>query len=373
MFVDRAAHGVNTSAPLTLADARVVRATLAFPTLKSAPLRRLLSAAITEAARWRYRTTGKVSEGVFGPTAVGLLRNIAHHRPDMVVAHTIQALPAALSYCRRTAAPLIFDVFEYYSEMGDSQRPIESAATKRLERDGYRDIELLLATSDELADVLYREYEAKNVLVSLNVPPLEAAPKHRAHEGLRLYWRNSQVALSQRGLRDALEALPNTPANVELFIQGRPSDDIDEIQRIAAHLGVAERVHILPAFSVGDAVQAASSYDIGLCLEQPGPRNHELTISNKFFDYHMAGLAVISSDMPSLATALGITGGGMIYRAGSPRDLARAICALHADRARLDGYRTAARRFAETRGNLELELDRVSSAILTAATIRSSA
>jgi hypothetical protein len=93
-----------------------------------------------------------------------------------------------------------------------------------------------------------------------------------------------------------------------------------------------------------------------VCLERPGIRNHELTVSNKMFDYHMAGMAVISSDMPSLTQVLRQSRGGLTYRAGEHEDLARVIRCLYEDRSRYEQLSNNARSFALREGNLDHEM-----------------
>src|SRR5204863_6122671 len=95
------------------------------------------------------------------------------------------------------------------------------------------------------------------------------------------------------------------PPTVRLSVQGHPPGDGGQAVRAEiARLGLTDRVSVLPPFAPEQAVRLASEHDAGLCLERSVPRNHELTVSNTLFAYHMAGLAVIASDMPSLAQVL---------------------------------------------------------------------
>jgi glycosyltransferase involved in cell wall biosynthesis len=110
-------------------------------------------------------------------------------------------------------------------------------------------------------------------------------------------------------------------------------------------------------------VQNAAKYDIGLCLERKGPRNHDLTVSNKMFDYHMAGLAVIATNLPALAEVVQRSGGGLVCRPGDPASLAEAIEALVAAPGRLAELQDHARRFALREGNLETEIEKISVAM----------
>jgi hypothetical protein len=97
--------------------------------------------------------------------------------------------------------------------------------------------------------------------------------------------------------------LRELPVDVRLSVQGRPGPDGGSaVRERAAALGVAERVAILPPYAPRDAVAAAAAHDVGLCLERKGPRNHDLTVSNKMFDYHMAALPSSRATCRAFAT-----------------------------------------------------------------------
>src|SRR5262249_10513438 len=141
--------------------------------------------------------------------------------------------------------------------------------------------------------------------------------------GFNLYWRNSRIGFGQRGLDDALQALVSLPEGVHLYLQGHQTPaaarELDCRLRL---LRIEDRVHVLPPYPPHEAVTMAEVYDVGLCLERKGPRNQELTVSNKMFDYHMEGLAVVATDLPSLANILHRSGGGIVYQPGNPVSLA---------------------------------------------------
>src|SRR5206468_9212097 len=132
-------------------------------------------------------------------------------------------------------------------------------------------------------------------------------------------WRNAVIGLGQRGLGDILLALQSLPEDIRLHVQGRlPSDGGAAFRQSAMNLGVWDRITIHPPFAPHEAVLSAAHYHVGLCPERPGNRNHELTVSNKIFDYCMAGLAVIASDLPGLRTVVEKSQGGVVFRAGDP-------------------------------------------------------
>ena len=135
-----------------------------------------------------------------------------------------------------------------------------------------------------------------------------------------------------------------------------PADRGASLKARIGQLGLTSRVEFHPAYRPEDAVREAARHTVGLCLEREGIRNQELTVSNKIFDYHMAGLAVVASDLPGLAAVIERSGGGLLFKPGSPEDLAAKIITLYHNRALLKQLADNARKFAYREGNRQTEM-----------------
>jgi glycosyltransferase involved in cell wall biosynthesis len=313
---------------------------------------------VTFLASRLFVLTKRATPAVLGPRAVGLARGLRRIKADLYIAHNVDTLLPAAIAANANRARLIFDCMEFYADMGDSQSAIESAVTAQIEAAILPRCDLVLATSESLAEALKDTYRIPKPLPLLNVPPItRTLPAKEDHRGLRLYWRNSVIGFGQRGLDDALVALTHLPEDVVLSVQGRlPLDGGQALHSRIAELGLSHRVTISPPYSPGQAVAEAALHDVGLCMERRGPANHEYTVSNKLFDYMMAGLAVIVPDLDGLARAVKYTEGGLIYQAGSPQSLAEQILALYRDPTLLASFASASREYALAEGNVEHEV-----------------
>ena len=308
-------------------------------------------------ARLGNKYFGTVSNAALSPALMTLQRVLESQRPEIIVAHNIDTLLPAYRAAKSTDASLIFDSMEFHSDMGDDQDSISMNIIKAIERRCLPACKVVLTSSLQVADALTKTYGIRTLLPLDNVPKLQPNPNTEKQEWLSLYWRNSTIGLGQRGLEEAIRALQWLPKNVTLHLQGRHTPTgLAEVRSLAESIGVGGRLTIHPPYRSEDAVKEASRFHIGLCLERSGIRNHELTVSNKMFDYHMAGLAVISSDMPSLVDVLRRSNAGLTYRAGDSSDLARVISQLYEDRPRYHQLSQNARQFAVEQGNLDVEM-----------------
>jgi hypothetical protein len=368
LFVDLVAAGqpVVSDPPNVRELPGLMRKRITYPSRARGTLALAWRKVVVSLARIWFDVSGQLTSPVFGARVVGLTAYLRSVQADAYIAHNIETLlPAALA-ARDTGAKLIFDCMEYYADMGDGQTAAESRAVEKAERRWLPECGLVTASSDALARELENTYGIRRPLALYNTPPiLKSLPSTTRSKGLRLYWRNAVIGLGQRGLDDALVALTMLPGDVTLSIQGRlPSDGGEELRQRIAELGLGNRVRILPPYAPEDAVLQAAQHDVGLCLERRGRANHELTISNKLFDYMMAGLAVVVSDCPSLREFVLRCNSGLVFEAGSPESLARQIHQLREQPELFAEFSSNARRFALAEGNLDVDMRRFKDALV---------
>lgn len=314
-------------------------------------------------AQFVFRYGGRVTPGALSARVFGLEKLLHQVAADVYLAHNIETLLPASNAARRRGALLLFDSMEFHADMGDAQTVMERNLVRATEKMCLPNCALVMASSAQVADALAAEYGIVRPLPLDNAPLIKRKLPAKLEAGLQLYWRNAVIGLGQRGLEDALVALTRLPSDVKLHLQGRlPFDGGVALRARIAELGLNSRVAIHPPFAPENAVQEAAPYHVGLCLERRGCRNHDLTVSNKIFDYHMAGLAVIASDLPGLRGVIERSRGGICFAPGSVEDLTAAISMLYGDAAMRKQLGTSAREFALREGNRELEMKKFATA-----------
>lgn len=312
-----------------------------------------------------FRCCGWLHPGALNTRFIGFEKFLNRIDADVYIGHNVETLLPVCRAAEKRGSLAMFDSMEFYSEMGDGQNALDRQLISGMESRYLPQCALVFASSDEMADALAATYRIKRPLALYNVPPIDPHVHSCEHDGLFLYWRNSVIGFGQRGLQDAFEALTQLPDDVMLHLQGRsPVDGGTEMRKRIKDLGLEKRVFIHDAYSPPDAVRTASQYCVGLCLEHSGIRNHELTVSNKMFDYLMGGLAVITSDLPSLRGVIERSHGGLCFEPGNSSDLATKISQLRDDRALRRRFSANARTFSLKTGNREAEIARLQEAFL---------
>ncbi len=246
-----------------------------------------------------------------------LIRRAPEVPADLYIAHYVAALPAAAAAARRHGALLAFDAEDFHSGEGAGGPDDEFRMTMIdiVERAILPSCSYMTAAAPLIAKAYAARYGLAEPATVLNVFPLSMAPSHprpvRRQETtptVRAYWF-SQTIGPDRGLQAFIHAMAHTSTRVTLDIRGSNRwGHGDALLALAASLGLADRVKLLPMAPPGEMARLAADYDVGLSLETDVSENRRICLTNKIFTYLLAGVPVIMSATPAqqlLAADLG--------------------------------------------------------------------
>jgi glycosyltransferase involved in cell wall biosynthesis len=259
---------------------------------------------------------------------------------DIYHAHVERALPACYIAARLRRKPFIVDTPELiltdpsYARWS-RLRILASQLIKHLVSHcaGY------ITASPLYLQELGKLYGAKDVMLIRNVPPFKAVTKcNRFHKRLGL-GPHVRIALYQgnlqpnRGLHLLIQAAPFLEKDIVIVMMGEGYTETPALlQSHIASEGVADRVKILPPVPYEELLHWTASADIGLTLL---PSDYSLSIRkclpNKFFEYLMAGLPVLSSELDAIVEVIKTYDVGKVVLSLAPQDVGAAINAMLAD------------------------------------------
>jgi glycosyltransferase involved in cell wall biosynthesis len=259
-----------------------------------------------------------------------LTKEIWRREPDVVHVHDVHPLEAVAAAVRRMRAAgrtvrVIYDAHEYVAGTA-GPRPTLRAAWQRVEAAAMPVVDDVVTVSDPIADALQAEYHLpRRPSVVLNAPRLADEPSSdrdlRAELGLAagtpLAVYSGGIA-AHRGVHVVLDAA----ARVEglhlaiVYVPFVVNQDVRDLQRRIAELGVADRVHLVEPVPADSIVAFLSSADVGVHPLSRGPQNHDMALPNKLFDYVHAGLAVVVSDVTLMSAFVREHGIGEVFTSG---------------------------------------------------------
>ena len=226
-----------------------------------------------------------------------------------------------------------------------------------LERRWARRCDAILTVNDAYAGLLERRFGVPRPPVVRNtparyVPP--SPPPDRLRERLGLP-KTTRIVLyqgglmSDRGIEQGMDAILSVP-DATLVLMGYGSQ-ADAIRHLAASSKYADRVRFVEPVAPAELLDWTASSDVMLMAIQPSSLNHRYTTPNKLWEAIAAGVPVVASDLPGMASIVRETGCGVLVDPTDPADIARGINAIldlaPAERASLrDRCRTAGETYA---------------------------
>lgn len=263
--------------------------------------------------------------------AAGLARRAAAERPDVVHAHDAAMLLPGLLAARRARARLVYDSHELATGV-----PYRSGAWAGLvatvERIGAKRADATITVSDGIAARLSERYRLRrDPVVVRNVPDLPP-PAAASAPDLRedLFVGGAPLVLHQgavapgRGCETLIRAVTELDGAHLLFL-GAWGSYSGKLRLLAAKQRLGDRVHFLRPAPLRTLLSYTAQADVGVSLLEDSCENHRLALPNKLFEYLAAGLPVVVSDLPEMATLVRDRGVGWTADPADPKSVARAL------------------------------------------------
>ena len=270
--------------------------------------------------------------------AIPELTRLAEQIPaDLYIAHNLAALLPATRAARRHDAKLGFDAEDFHrGELPETpENALDRAITADLEARYIPRCDYVTAASDGIAEAYAETLSIERPTTILNVFPWserqhdvpEADLQEEVPAGTRSVYWFSQTIGPDRGLGDALRALPRLPDDVVLSLRGGWSPGYEDTFRMEARrLGVADRVRHLDLVPPDELIPRTAQHDVGLALEQPSvSTNRTICLTNKLFTYLVAGIPFAATETPGQRPVVDdLPDVGRSYEPGAIEDFAEA-------------------------------------------------
>lgn len=225
----------------------------------------------------------------------------------------------------------VHDVHEYVRDYGIIDPGIQAAAA-RWEDHFLGQVDELITVSEELGENLVKAYNLPRMPeIIYNTNELASRYKYKGPSlrsvlgvGDAPILVHSGSVRSGRGVEYVVQALPQLPGLHFLLITGSSNEYLEDVLKQAETLGVRDRVHLHPLLPYDEAASFIAEANIGVIpMDHYG--NAEVALPNKFFDYILAGLPVVTADTKSLARVMAEWPVGRVFPAGDVTALTQAL------------------------------------------------
>ncbi len=278
------------------------------------------------------------------------------HPADCIYCNDLPSLLAGVAHKLRYGSRLIYDAHEIYCDMYPGGVPRAwKQATALLEASLTWMADCVIGVSESHADWMRQTYQlARKVLCVPNCVGLgeAVAPPPRRPPGspLRIYYHGASDPY--RGLSKMVRGLALV-SDVELVLRCLPSETLEEARQLAATLGISDRLRILPIVPADQMIEATrSEADVGIhAHEAPTALNIKVCLANKFIEYLLAGIPIITAPLQEQARIVRTYDVGYVLPDNSPEEIRRSFEWAKANRAQLAemgqrAYRVGVERFS---------------------------
>src|SRR5690349_18909923 len=285
---------------------------------------------------------------------------------DVYHAHDDQALPACSLAARIRRKRLVFDAHELplVSPLQARWPKLHAMAVRALRFQIAR-CAAVITVSPPIVPELRRLFGGPEAVVVRNIPAFQrpaASDRIRRQLGLSAQTR---IALYQGYLLDNrwLDGLARSaryldPGNVIVVLGSGPLRP--ELEALIAREGVGDRIRLIAAVPYAELLEWTVSADLGLTLfsSDYSPNTH-MTLPNKLFEYLMAGLPILTSQLPAIVEIVRTYDVGAVVPALEPETVGRAINAMLANDEALRHWRENARAACERELRWDVEARRL--------------
>ncbi|WP_417656303.1 glycosyltransferase family 4 protein [Pseudidiomarina aestuarii] len=255
---------------------------------------------------------------------------VKKEQAQVINIHTIALLPFAWLIKKIFKVKLVYDTHELETEK-NGLCGLRKRISKWTEAKFIGSCDLVIVVSELIADWYADTYKIERPLVVKNAPRLRHQDKKDLFREALPILPEQKILLYQggltkgRGIHLILDAFKVREENDVVAVFMGYGDLACEVQQTAKN---HSNVFYFPAVAPSIVLDYTASADIGISLIENTCLSYYYCLPNKLFEYAMAGLPVIVSDMKEMADTVQRAGFGMVLSEYSNKAINAAVDSL---------------------------------------------
>lgn len=255
-------------------------------------------------------TKGKISLFFYLHFGIILIRELFRSKSDIYFAEDLYTLPFVTTMAKLKGAKVFYNSRELYAFLGGLRnRPVLQSLVKLIEKFFIKKVDLVLTTGEMDSVFLEKFYGIDNTLVIRNIPLYQTATSKidfRKMYGIsddKMILLYQGVLLEGRGVALIMRTMVKLPQTVLIMLGD--GEQKSNFQKLACELNISERVFYLGTINQKELINYTSGADVGLSLIENISVSYYHALPNKLFEYIMAGVPVLCSDLPQMKKIVG--------------------------------------------------------------------
>ncbi len=261
--------------------------------------------------------------------AIYKLRKIAKARTYW--AEDVFSLPSAFFLAKRHKGKVIYDSREIFSALGSlAESPKKQNVISAIERYYAPKAASIFTSGDLDSGYLAEILPVTRPAVVMNVPPFYNSYKTNIMREKFSIDSSKKIILYQgmiahgRGIMKSVSALEFLPECVLCLVGD--GDFSEQVKLHAEQVGVSSRVVFCGKVPYDELPMWTASADVGMCFIEPISLSYSFALPNKLFEYCMAGIPSVVSNLEAIARVIAEFPIGVIRQSSAtPEEIADAI------------------------------------------------
>jgi glycosyltransferase involved in cell wall biosynthesis len=245
----------------------------------------------------------------------------------LINVHTLSLLPLGIWLKFRLGGRLVYDAHELETE-AEGIVGFRKTVSKIVERLGIKFADLTVVVSSQIEAWYRSEYGIENIVSVLNCPARKLPTKNSLLGDEFNVQATTKIALYQGGLvagrgvellLDAFESMQNNRCALVFMGYG----ELEE--RIKQSTIRCKNIHLKSAVPPASVLDYTASADFGISIIEDSCLSYRYCLPNKLFEYIMARVPVVVSDLPEMRRVVDDFSIGVVLRDWSVESFVRAL------------------------------------------------
>lgn len=267
-----------------------------------------------------------------------LVEHLKKNPVDLILCHDYFTAPIGHALSKIFHCEYLIDVHEHALTENQPSRGLwqnifwflHKRYAHNLQKKYFPQVRALTTVSDGIADSLQKDYNLpKRPTVIHSTPFYQASPFRplKENDPIRLLYHGGFAP--DRGLEECIQAMALCDERFSLTLRGSGNPAYCKaLYDLAQKSSARTRIHFEPSVPFQDIIPEAALFDIGLFIPPNISLQRKYVLPNKFFEYIMAGIALVVADLPEMAKIVRAHRLGVLVSSAQPEEIARSLNTL---------------------------------------------
>ncbi len=234
-----------------------------------------------------------------------LILNLMKSRASIFFAEDIYTLPLVVIFAKIKRVKVYYDSRELFGHLaGLKNKKFKQSFWRSVEKLFIKKADYVIVTGEMDEKFIKEKYNLKNTIVVRNLPRYYKSPMHfDLHSNLQID-KTKKIILYQgiilkgRGIELIYNVLKELPDYVFVIIGG--GDFENYYKELAAKMDLVDQVYFMGKLTQEELPKVTSAANVGTALIENLSISYYYALPNKLFEYIMAEVPVIVSNLPQM-------------------------------------------------------------------------